>query len=209
MDRSDLEALVDLSEEHGFTIISDEVYDEIVFDDAEFTSIAEVREGFDRFLVVNSFSKTYAMTGWRCGFLIGPTDLIAPMAFLQEGITSSLPRFVQDAAVAAITGPQDPVREMVASYAERRDIITERITAIDGLSLIRPEATFYSFVNISEWGLSSWDLAIRLLQEQELATIPGSAFGPQGEGYLRLTFSVAPETINEACDRLEKFAKAR
>lgn len=209
MDRADLEALVDLSEEYGFTIISDEVYDEIVFDDADFTSIAEVREGFDRFLVVNSFSKTYAMTGWRCGFLIGPTDLIAPMAFLQEGITSSLPGFVQDAAVAAITGDQDPVREMVASYAERRDLITKRISAIDGLSLIRPEATFYSFVNISEWGLSSWDLALRLLQEQELATIPGSAFGPQGEGYLRLTFSVSPETINEACDRLEAFAKSR
>ncbi|MCD1286018.1 MULTISPECIES: pyridoxal phosphate-dependent aminotransferase [unclassified Brevibacterium] len=209
MDRSDLEALVDLSVEHGFTIISDEVYDEIVFDDAQFTSIAEIREGFDRFLVVNSFSKTYAMTGWRCGFLIGPTDLIAPMAFLQEGITSSLPGFVQDAAVAAITGAQDPVQEMVASYAQRRDLITDRISAIDGLSLIRPEATFYSFVNISEWGLSSWDLAIRLLQEQELATIPGSAFGPQGEGYLRLTFSVSPETINEACDRLEAFAESR
>ncbi|WP_413332081.1 pyridoxal phosphate-dependent aminotransferase [Brevibacterium sp. GP-SGM9] len=209
MDRSDLEALVDLSVEHGFTIISDEVYDEIVFDDAQFTSIAEIREGFDRFLVVNSFSKTYAMTGWRCGFLIGPTDLIAPMAFLQEGITSSLPGFVQDAAVAAITGDQDPVQEMVASYAQRRDLITDRISAIDGLSLIRPEATFYSFVNISEWGLSSWDLAIRLLQEQELATIPGSAFGPQGEGYLRLTFSVSPETINEACDRLEAFAESR
>ncbi|SDS25090.1 aminotransferase [Brevibacterium sandarakinum] len=209
MDQADLEALVDLSDEHGFTIISDEVYDEIVFDDAQFTSIAEVRDGFDRFLVVNSFSKTYAMTGWRCGFLIGPSDVIAPMAFLQEGLTSSLPGFVQDAAVAAITGPQDPVATMVSSYVERRDLLAERINAIDGLSLIRPEATFYSFVNISEWGLSSWELAIRLLQEQELATIPGSAFGAQGEGYLRLTFSVSPETINEGCDRLERFAAAR
>lgn len=209
MDRAELEKIVDLSEEFGFTIISDEVYDEIVFDDAEFTSIAEVRPGFDRFLVVNSFSKTYAMTGWRCGFLIGSADLIAPMSLLQEGLTSSLPGFVQEAAVAAIEGPQTDVELMVKSYAQRRDLMMERINAIDGLSLIRPEATFYAFVNIKEWGLNSWELATELLQKHNLATIPGSAFGSEGEGYMRLTYSVAPETIETACDRLEAFAASR
>ncbi|WP_350270247.1 pyridoxal phosphate-dependent aminotransferase [Brevibacterium sp. CBA3109] len=209
MDRAELETIADLAEEFGFTVISDEVYDQITFDDAQFTSIAEVRPGFDRFLVVNSFSKTYAMTGWRCGFVIGSVDLIAPMAFLQEGITSSLPGFVQEAALAAIEGPQTDVDMMVQSYAQRRDLITERIAGIDGISMLRPEATFYAFANIKDWGLTSWEAATALLENHGLATIPGSAFGAQGEGYLRLTFSVAPETINTACDRIADFAATR
>lgn len=209
MDRTELEKIVDLAEEFGFTIISDEVYEEMVFDNAAFTSLAEVRPGFDRFLVVNSFSKTYAMTGWRCGFLIGSADLIAPMAFLQEGLTSSLPGFVQEAAVAAIEGPQDDVELMVKSYAQRRDLIVDRVNAIEGMSLMQPEATFYAFANIKEWGLTSWEAAVQLLEKHGLATIPGSAFGTQGEGYLRLTFSVAAETIETACDLLADFAATR
>ena len=209
MDRAEIERLADLADEHGFTIISDEVYDEMVFDDAEFTSIAEVRADFDRFLAVGSFSKTYAMTGWRCGFVIGAPDYIAPMSLLQEGLTSSLPGFIQDAALAAIEGPQSVVETMVDSYAQRRELIVERINAIEGLNLIRPEATFYAFVNVKDWGLNSWDLATQLLEKHNLATIPGSAFGPAGEDFLRLTFAVSPETINEACDRLEAFAAGR
>ncbi|WP_025777506.1 pyridoxal phosphate-dependent aminotransferase [Brevibacterium sp. VCM10] len=215
MDRADLEQIAALADEHGFTVISDEVYDEMVFE-AEYTSIAEVKPStaevgaeFDRFLAIGSFSKTYAMTGWRCGFVIGSEDFIAPMALLQEGLTSSLPGFVQEAAVAAIEGPQNAVDEMVASYARRRELMVERINAIDGLSLLPPAATFYAWVNVSEWGLSSWDLATRLLEDHNLATIPGSAFGPAGEGYLRLTFAVSDETITTACNRLEAFAAAR
>ncbi|MGO2859533.1 MAG: pyridoxal phosphate-dependent aminotransferase [Brevibacterium sp.] len=209
MDQAELERIADLADEYGFTVISDEVYDEMVFDDAVFTSIAEVRPGFDRFLAIGSFSKTYAMTGWRCGFVIGAEDLIAPMALLQEGLTSSLPGFVQEAAVAAIEGPQTDVERMVASYAERRELMVERINAIEGLSLLRPAATFYAFVNVKDWGLNSWDLATQLLEKHNLATIPGSAFGPAGEGYLRLTFAVSSEDINTACDRLEAFAIGR
>lgn len=216
MDRTDLEQIAALADEHGFTVISDEVYDEMVFDDAVFTSIAEVKPStaevgaeFDRFLAIGSFSKTYAMTGWRCGFVIGSQDFIAPMALLQEGLTSSLPGFVQEAAVAAIEGPQGAVEEMVASYARRRELMVERINAIEGLSLLRPAATFYAWVNVSEWGLDSWELATQLLEQHNLATIPGSAFGPAGEGYLRLTFAVSDETINTACDRLEAFAANR
>lgn len=209
MDRADIEQIAALADEHGFTVISDEVYDEMVFDDAVFTCIAEVGAEFDRFLAIGSFSKTYAMTGWRCGFVIGAEDFIAPMALLQEGLTSSLPGFVQEAAVAAIEGPQTAVEEMVASYARRRELMVERINAIEGLSLLRPAATFYAWVNVSEWGLDSWELATQLLEEHNLATIPGSAFGPAGEGYLRLTFAVSDETINTACDRLEAFAASR
>src|SRR5699024_1742330 len=98
---------------------------------------------------------------------------------------------------------------MVDTYAQRRELMVERINAIEGLNLIRPEATFYAFVNVKDWGLNSWDLATQLLEKHNLATIPGSAFGPAGEGYLRLTFAVSPETINEACDRLEAVAAGR
>src|SRR5699024_295192 len=119
MDRAEIERLADLADEHGFTIISDEVYDEMVFDDAEFTSIAEVRADFDRFLAVGSFSKTYAMTGWRGGFVISAPDYIAPMYLLQECLTSSQPGIIQDEAIAVIEGPQSVNETMVDSYAQR------------------------------------------------------------------------------------------
>lgn len=209
IDRGDLVRIADLADERGFMIISDEVYDEIVFEGATFTSIAQIRPDFDRFLVVNSLSKTYAMTGWRCGFVIGPKDLIAPMPILQEGLASGVPAFVQRAAIAALDGPQDAVHRMVDSYRERRELIVERMSAIDGVHLLTPEATFYAFVNISEYGVPSWDLAIDLLEKHGLAAVPGSAFGPGGEGYLRITFAVAPETIEDACARLADYAGRR
>lgn len=204
MARADLERIADLADQRGFMIISDEVYDEIVFDGATFTSIAQVRPGFDRYLVVNSLSKTYAMTGWRCGFVIGPEDLVAPMPILQEGLASGVPAFVQRAAIAAIAGPQDAVHAMVASYQERRRIILDRINAIEGIHLLAPEATFYAFVNVKELGIPSWDLAIDLLEQHGLAVVPGSAFGQAGEGHLRMTFAVDPDAIEDACERLRR-----
>lgn len=209
IDAEELGKIADLADEYGFMIIADEVYDEIVFSDSSFTSIAQVRPNFDRWLVIGSLSKTYAMTGWRCGFVIGPADLIAPMPILQEGLASGVPAFVQQAALTAVEGDQAHVEAMVESYRQRRDQIANRINAIDGIHLTLPEATFYAFVNVRDWGLPSWDLATRLLEDHGLATVPGSAFGPHGEGYLRLTFAVAPDTIDAACDRLAEFAAQR
>lgn len=209
MDAADLAAIARLADRRSLTIISDEVYDEIVFDGVPHVSIANAAAGFDRFLVVNSFSKSYAMTGWRCGFVIGAEDLIAPMPIVQEGIASSLPPFIQRAAVAALTGPQDAIRAMVASYQQRRDLITERLNAIDGVRSLTPEATFYAWANAASLGLPSWDLAVDLLETQNLAVIPGSAFGTRGEGYLRLSFAASIESIEIACQRLERYVRAR
>ena len=209
MDGADLAAIAELADRRGITIVSDEVYDEIVFDGAPHVSIANAAPGFDRFLVVNSFSKSYAMTGWRCGFVIGAADLVAPMAIMQEGIVSSLPPFIQRAAVAALAGPQDAVRAMVASYQQRRDLITERLNAIEGVRSLKPEATFYAWANVASLGLPSWDLAVDLLETQNVAVVPGSAFGARGEGYLRLSFAASIDSIEIACQRLERYVRAR
>lgn len=209
IDGAELAAICELADRHQVTVVSDEVYDEIVFDEAKHVSVAEVDPSFDRFLVITSMSKTYAMTGWRCGFVIGAADLVAPMPLLQEGLTACVPAFVQRAAIAALTGPSDPTRAMVASYQQRRDLIVDRLNAIDGIHTLTPEATFYAWANVSSLGPPSWDLAVDLLEQQNLAVVPGSAFGPRGEGYLRLTFAAHADSIMAACERLAAYVAAR
>lgn len=208
MDAEDIHEIARLADEHGLVVISDEVYDELVFDGARNTSIAEV-PGFERFLVVNSFSKAYAMTGWRCGFVIGPHELVRPIPFIQEGIASCLPGFIQRAALAAVNGPADVTLQMLDAYQQRRDRILELLSDIQGVHALRPEGAFYAWVNVRDFGLSSWDLAVKLLEEQNVAVIPGSAFGPGGEGYLRLSFASSLEAIEAACAGLAKFASGR
>jgi len=196
IDAADLAAIARLADRRGVMIVSDEVYDEIVFDGVPYVSIANAAPGFDRFLVVNSFSKSYAMTGWRCGFVIGAADLIAPMPIMQEGIASCAPPFIQRAA-------------MVASYQQRRDLITGWLNGIDGVRSLKPEATFYAWANVASLGLPSWDLAVDLLETQNVALVPGSAFGTRGEGYLRLSFAASIDSIEIACQRLESYVRAR
>lgn len=209
MDAEDIIEIARLAEVHGFIVISDEVYDELVFDGARNTSIAEAAPGFDRFLVVNSFSKAYAMTGWRCGFVIGPAALVAPIPLIQEGVASCLPGFIQRAALAALTGPQDVILQMLGSYQQRRDRILQLLNAISGVHCLKPEGAFYAWANVSALALPSWDLAVDLLETQNVAVTPGSAFGPGGEGYLRLSFASSIEAIEAACERLGLYADAR
>lgn len=209
MDAEDVAEIARLAELHDFIVISDEVYDELVFDGARNTSIAEVAPGFERFMVVNSFSKAYAMTGWRCGFVIGPAELVAPIPLMQEGVASCLPGFVQRAALAAVTGPQDVTLQMLGAYQQRRDRIVSLLNDIEGMSVLRPEGAFYAWVNVRDLGLTSWDLAVDLLETKNIAVIPGSAFGPGGEGYLRLSFASSLKSIEAACAGLAEFVNTR
>ena len=158
----------------------------------------------DRTLTMNGVSKAYAMTGWRVGYAVGTAQVIAEMEKLMEHLVSGVTAVSQRAALAAISGTQDCVSEMTAAYERRRSIVFEGLNAIDGVSCIMPESTFYAFPNVKSLGLSSWELAEHILSDQRVITIPGPIFGKNGEGYLRLSFAVEDEELREAIDRIKR-----
>lgn len=189
-----------LARAHDFLVVSDEVYERIVYDDVRHVSIAQAVPDFQHFLMVGSLSKSYAMTGWRVGYIIGPRQLLATTIHMKEGVTSCSPAFVQKAAVAALTGPQDVLHEMVASYRSRRDVIVEGLSAIPGVSCTGANGAFYVFADISASGLSSDEFVERLLVDHRVAVIPGTAFGAQGEGFIRLSYAADVATIRKGIE---------
>lgn len=205
----ELRKIAELADRHDFTIISDEVYDRIVYDGRAHVSVAALDPAFDRYLIVNALSKSYAMTGWRCGYIIGPRHLIAPMPHIQEGITSCLPVFIQRAGIAALTGPDDATLAMVEAYQRRRDLVVDGIRAIPGLDCDTPEGAFYLFADIRGTGLGSEAFANGLLEQQRVAVIPGTAFGTNGEGFIRISFAASEETIGAALAGIGRFAHSR
>ncbi|MDR8019600.1 pyridoxal phosphate-dependent aminotransferase [Nesterenkonia aerolata] len=204
----ELEKLVELAERHGIYILSDEVYDRIIFGAQvgvqRVTSVAQVRPDFGRTLVVNSLSKSHAMTGWRLGFVIADARLVAPMPRLQEGIVGCLPEFVQRAAVAALDGPDASTQDMLARYERRRDRLIRGVTDL-GLGYVRPDGAFYLFVDVRGTGLTSAEFTDRLLHEQRVAVVPGTAFGEAGEGFVRLSYAAGEETIDSALEGIGMF----
>lgn len=204
----ELEKLVELAERHGIYILSDEVYDRIVFSAQvgvqQVTSVAQVRPNLGRTLVVNSLSKSHAMTGWRLGFVIADARLVAPMPRLQEGIVGCLPEFVQRAGVAALDGPDASTQDMLATYERRRDRLIRGVTDL-GLGYVRPDGAFYLFVDVRGTGLTSAEFTDRLLHEQRVAVVPGTAFGEAGEGFVRLSYAAGEETIDRALEGIGAF----
>ncbi|MFJ4286898.1 pyridoxal phosphate-dependent aminotransferase [Paenarthrobacter nicotinovorans] len=204
----ELRKMASLAARHNFLLISDEVYDRITYDGKPAVSVAQLDPGFENYLVINSLSKSYAMTGWRTGFVVGPSHLIQLMPRMQEGLVSCTPAFIQRAAVAALEGPDDAVDTMVAEYQRRRDIAVAAIRAIPGVECDMPEGAFYIFADIRGTGLSSQEFSDRLLEEQRVAVIPGTAFGQGGEGFIRLCFAASDETIRTAIDGMAKFVES-
>jgi aminotransferase len=205
--RRDLEAVAGLVVEHGLLVLSDEVYEKIIFDGLRHESIAALNGLRERTVLVNSFSKTYAMTGWRVGYLIAWKELVDQVAQLVLYTSACTPSIAQRAALAALQGPQDCVARMVEEYRRRRDYLVKRLEEIEGVSCVRPRGSFYAFPNIRGLGLPSWELAERLLAEARVATIPGAGLGRYGEGHLRLSFATSLENLEEGLGRLEAFAR--
>lgn len=156
-------------------------------------------------MTVNSFSKTYSMTGWRLGYAVGPENLIKAMTLLQGSLTANVTAATQVAAIEALEGPQECIDEMVSVYQYNRDILIQGLNKIEGFSCITPEGAFYAFANIKDTGMSSEELAIRMLEKIQVVTTPGVAFGPAGEGYLRFSFAAGEDEIREALRRMEQF----
>ncbi len=206
----DLKALADVAIKHNILILSDEVYEKMVYDGVKHYSIASLAEMKNRCITVNSFSKTYAMTGWRLGYAIAPKDIAADMAKLNLFVNSCPSSVSQEAGLAALTGPQDAVEKMLEEYSRRRHVIVDGLRRIEGFRINPPKGAFYAFPRISDLNYSSWDLCMHLLKEGRVATVPGAAFGAHGEGYIRISYANSVEKIKMALSRIEEtLAKVR
>jgi aspartate/methionine/tyrosine aminotransferase len=182
--------------------MSDEIYARIIYDGLVAPSIAALPGMKERTIIVDGFSKTYSMTGWRLGYGIMPRELAARVDLLLTHSIGSTAHFTQFAGLEAVTGPQDMVDVMVAEYQRRRDIIVAGLNAIPGFSCQKPQGAFYVFPNITGTGMSSTDLANLILEKGSVALLPGSSFGSYGEGYLRLSYANSIENIQRGLEKI-------
>ena len=200
-----LREIAELAKEKNLYILTDEIYRELLWTDEPYTSIASFPGMKERTVVVDGFSKTYAMTGFRLGYAAGPEEVIAAMTKLLENVLSSVNEGIQWGGVAALEGGSDCVDEMKAHYRRRRELVLEGLNAIPGVSCMAPKGAFYAFANIQDIGLSSRDFAIRLLQEKHVVVVPGTGFGEGGEGFFRLSYATSEENIREGVKRIGEF----
>ena len=204
-EKDDILAIAEiLRERPDIFILSDEIYDRLVFEGKVF-SIASLPDFKDRTIILDGFSKTYAMTGWRLGYCILHPDLAKHMEMLMVNSNSCATSFSQIAAIEALTGPQDAVEVMKNAFIERRDYLVAALNSIDGITCCMPKGAFYAFPDISSFGLSSADFAERLLNEYGVAAAGGQAFGEFGEGYMRLSYANSLENIKIAVERIAAF----
>lgn len=200
----DLQKIAELAIRHDLIVISDEPYETILYDGNKHFSIATLPGMFERTVTVNSFSKTYAMTGWRIGYSVAVPEVIKAMTLLEGSLTANVTAAVQMAALEALKGPQDAAPAMTAEYQKRRDILVAGLNELKGISCIMPEGAFYAFANITGTGMTAKEVAIKLLDEVQVVTTPGDAFGPDGAGFLRLSYAASEEDIREALTRMKK-----
>jgi len=200
--RHDLEHIAAKAQEFDCWVMSDEIYARIVYDGIQAFSIASLPGMRKRTIIVDGFSKTYSMTGWRLGFGIMPRELAERVSLLLTHSLGSTAHFTQYAGIEAIRGPQDSVEGMIREYEQRRDVIVAGLNELPGFRCRKPQGAFYVFPNIKETGMSSDDLADLILEKAGVALLPGSCFGCYGEGYLRLSYATSIATIKEGLARI-------
>jgi aminotransferase len=205
--RKDLEGIAEVAIENDLIVISDEVYEKIIYDDAKHISIASLSGMREQTITINAFSKTYAMTGWRIGYVIAREEIISQIAKLILYTTTCANSIGQKAALAALEGPQLCVHEMVKEYKHRRDFLVKRLNEIPGMSCKVPKGAFYVFPNIKAYGLSSLDFSLFLLEKARVSVVPGSSFGKYGEGYVRISYATSLKNLEDAVDRIAKALK--
>ncbi len=200
--RQDLEKVVELSKKYGLFILSDEIYQRITYDNCKALSIASLPEMKERTIISDSFSKTYAMDGWRMGYLAAPREIISQIAKLHQHTISCPNTFIQVGATAALNQDQQYVENMVIEFTRRRELTISYLKRMK-ISFIKPKGAFYVFPLIREFGLNSEEFADYLLEEARVAVVPGNAFGDSGEGYIRLSFTPPYEEIEQGLKRME------
>jgi aminotransferase len=205
MRRSDLEAIAEVVIEHDLFVLSDEIYSELTYQ-GDHVSIASLPGMRERTLTINGFSKSYAMTGWRLGYVCGPQEIVTQMTKIHQFAIMCAPTTSQYAAVEALRNGDDDVRMMRESYDQRRRYLMHAFQEM-GLKCFEPFGAFYVFPSIREFGLTSDEFAMRLLEEEHVAVVPGTAFGDCGEGFLRISYAYSIDDLKVALDRLGKFIK--
>ena len=205
-----LDEIAKIAVEHDLYVISDEMYRKLIYTDDEFVSIAQSDGMSERTLIIDGMSKAYAMTGWRVGYTVGPEEIIANMIKMQENVVSCVFEPVQIAALDALTGDQSVVDEMVDQYRRRRDLMVNGLNGMMGgkITALMPKGAFYIFANIKGTGLSSEEFCNRLLDEKHVVTVPGSGFGPNGEGFVRISYAISEEQIKKGLDRIKDFVES-
>ena len=204
MEREDLEAIREIIIKNDLYVLSDEIYGELTYTGKPHVSIASLPGMKERTIVVNGFSKAYAMTGWRLGFACGPEEIISQMVKIHQYAIMCAPTTSQYAAVEALKNGDDDVRMMRESYNERRRFVLHMLDEM-GIPCFEPMGAFYVFPCIKEFGLSSEDFANRLLAEEKVAIVPGTAFGDSGEGFLRISYAYSIDNLRKALTRLSRF----
>jgi aspartate aminotransferase len=204
---AEIKALAEVLERHPHVyIVSDEIYEKILYDGATHISIASVSPAmYDRTLISSGFAKAYSMTGWRVGYLAGAPEIIKAATLIQSHSTSNICTFAQYGAVTALNDSQDCVETMRKAFAERRDVMYDLLTSISGFTCPKPDGAFYLFPSIKAFGIPSLEFCDKLLEDQKVALIPGIAFGL--DNCIRLSYATNLETIREGCDRIRQFAE--
>jgi len=202
----DLQAVAELAIRNDVIVLSDEIYSRIIYDGKHY-SVYSIDGMQERTIVLDGYSKTYAMTGWRLGYGVMPSELASAVAKLQTNCNSCTASFSQRAGIEALRGPRGEVDKMVQEFRKRRDVIVAGLNEIDGVSCIMPEGAFYAFPNVSRWGMKSSCLADRIMDEAGVAVLAGTSFGQCGEGYIRLSYANSVENLKRALEKLHCFFK--
>lgn len=202
----ELQAIVEVAAGEDILILSDEIYEKLVYDGVKHTSVASLsQEAYNLTITVNGFSKSYAMTGWRLGYLGAPEQIAKAIDAIQSHSTSNPCSFAQKGALAALKGDQSPVEDMRAEFDLRRNYMVQRLSTIGRVSVVAPQGAFYVLVNISQLGLSSTNFAERLLSKHHVAVVPGVAFGH--DGTIRFSYATSLDVIKKGLDRFEEFCR--
>jgi len=203
----EIERIYELAKAHDLYVFSDEIYARMVFGSGNFSSMGSIDQCRERVIVSNGFSKAFAMTGWRLGVVIGPESVVEKMMLLLQTTLSCVPPFIQRAGIAALEDSQDDVSAMMVAYKRRRDLAVSGVNQIRGLQAAEPGGAFYLFPSIAQTGLTSEEFASRLLDEEAVAVLPGTNFGPAGEGFIRISYASGEERLSEGIRRIRNFCE--
>lgn len=203
-----IKAIAEIATRHNLVVVSDEVYKSLIYERDDYCSIAALDGMRERTILINSLSKEFCMTGWRIGYVLGPSEVIAAMTKLQENVAACAPLPSQYAAIEALSGKEDYSSAMVEVFRRRRDVLTAGIQAINGLECTAPEATFYLMVDISATGMTSEEFAFELLKKEHVALVPGITYGKCCDRYVRIAFTVGEDIIREGVERIRRFVES-
>ena len=204
MTKEEIRMTYEIAEKHDLYLYSDEIYARMVYKDSVFNSPSVYDKCQERTIISNGFSKAFAMTGWRLGAVIGPSNVVEKMKLLLETTSSCVPPFIQKAGIEAIEGEQTSQKSMYDEYEQRRNIVVDGINSIHGLSCITPGGAFYVFINIKKTGMTSESFCDYILEDSGVAILPGTSFGEFGEGFVRICYAVDQDEIKNALERIKK-----